>query len=243
MSEKRRNSINLDNSSVLSKDLEIIGSELRGVINIGQNCRIENSQLDGIINMQGKNRIDNSWLSGNVQMEKGSKIISGVILSGNIKIGRYSSINGPGTDIYQAINVSIGHFTSIARGVSIQDSYHDSSRMTTYLVNQNLLNRPINEDLISKGGINIGNDVWIGAQCVVLAGVNIGHGAVIAANSTVTKDIPPYAIAAGCPAKVVKYRFDKEIIQELLDSEWWNLDEDEIVKRYRAFAKKETNNI
>ena len=77
----------------------------------------------------------------------------------------------------------------------------------------------------SKGNINIENDVWIGAYSTIMSGVKIGNGAVIGASSVVTKDIPPYAIVAGNPAKIIKYRFTEEQIVSLLKIEWWNWDE------------------
>lgn len=72
--------------------------------------------------------------------------------------------------------------------------------------------------------INIGNDVWIGTHVLILGGVTIGDGAVIAAGAVVTKDVPPYAIVGGVPAKVIKYRFSKDVIEKLLNTEWWSLD-------------------
>lgn len=78
--------------------------------------------------------------------------------------------------------------------------------------------------------INIGNDVWIGDGVFVKNGITIGDGAIIGARSVVTKDIPPYAIAVGSPAKVIKYRFDKEIIDKLQKLKWWDLD-DEVIKQ------------
>ena len=70
--------------------------------------------------------------------------------------------------------------------------------------------------------INIGNDVFIGANVTVLDGVTIGDGAVIGAGAVVSKDIPPYAVAVGCPIKIVKYRFDEEVINRLVKLAWWN---------------------
>lgn len=69
----------------------------------------------------------------------------------------------------------------------------------------------------------IGNDVWIGSNAVVMAGLTIGDGAVIGAGSVVTKDVPPYAIVAGNPAKILRYRFSPEIVQKLIETHWWDL--------------------
>lgn len=70
----------------------------------------------------------------------------------------------------------------------------------------------------------IGNDVWIGAYAKIVEGVRIGDGAVIAAGAVVTKDVPPYAIVGGVPAKIIKYRFEEKQIKQLLELKWWNKD-------------------
>jgi serine acetyltransferase len=79
-----------------------------------------------------------------------------------------------------------------------------------------------------KGDIIIENDVWIGAKSTIMSGVKIRNGAIVGACSVVTKDVPPYAIVAGNPAKVVKYRFTEEQIEKLLSIEWWDWDEQKI---------------
>ena len=79
-----------------------------------------------------------------------------------------------------------------------------------------------------KGDITIENDVWIGANSTIMSGIKIGNGAIVAAGSTVTKDVPSYAIVAGNPAKVVKYRFTEEQIEKLLSIAWWDWDEQKI---------------
>lgn len=75
---------------------------------------------------------------------------------------------------------------------------------------------------VSKGGVVIGHDIWIGMDAVILSGVKIGNGAVIAARSVVNKDIPPYAIVAGNPGRLVKCRFDQATIADLQEIAWWN---------------------
>ena len=80
------------------------------------------------------------------------------------------------------------------------------------------------------GKVVIGNHVFIGVNAIILPNVTIGDNAVVAAGAVVTKDVPPYAVVAGVPAKVLRYRFDEETIKCLLQSEWWNLPDEEIEK-------------
>jgi hypothetical protein len=78
------------------------------------------------------------------------------------------------------------------------------------------------QDNPQKPGSSIGHDVWVGQDAVILRGIRIGHGAVVAAGAVVTKDVPAYAIVGGNPAKIIRYRFEKEIIDELLSLSWWD---------------------
>lgn len=116
----------------------------------------------------------------------------------------------------------IGRYSSIANNVAIGQGEHDISRTST---STKIYKKRINifEEL-TKGECIIGNDVWIGANAVIRRGVIIGDGAVIGANSFVNKDVPPYAVAGGCPAKVIKYRFSEEKINYLVNSRWWEKD-------------------
>ena len=84
----------------------------------------------------------------------------------------------------------------------------------------------------------IGNDVWIGSHSLLLGGIRIGDGAVIAAGAVVTHDVPDYAVVGGVPAKIIKYRFDRMTIQRLQDSKWWNLSIEEVKKRFTDFGVK-----
>jgi virginiamycin A acetyltransferase len=82
----------------------------------------------------------------------------------------------------------------------------------------------------NKGDLIIGNDVWIGHNATIMAGVRIGDGAIIATNSTVVKDVEPYSIVGGNPAKEIRKRFDEQTISKLLDMQWWNWDIEKITK-------------
>ena len=85
-------------------------------------------------------------------------------------------------------------------------------------------------------GVEIGNDVWIGEAVFINDGVKIGTGAVVGAHSVVTKDVPPYAIVAGVPAKMIRYRFDEETIQKLLESKWWEWADEKLDRKGRNFG-------
>lgn len=79
------------------------------------------------------------------------------------------------------------------------------------------------EKIDKQFNVEIGNDVWIGENVIILSGVTIGNGAVVAAGAVVTKDVPAYSIVAGVPAKILKYRFDKETCEKLEKTQWWNI--------------------
>lgn len=135
-----------------------------------------------------------------------------------IKIGKnsYGSINVKmyGTDNE---NLIIGNYCSIASNVLfVLGGNHNYKTLTTYPFKNKILNEN-NIEAISKGPIILEDDVWIGANSLILSGVRIGKGAIVAAGSVVTKDIPPYAIVGGNPAKIIKYRFNKDIIEKIID--------------------------
>lgn len=94
-----------------------------------------------------------------------------------------------------------------------------------------------------KGDINIGNDVWIGYNATIMAGVNVGDGAIIATNSTVIKDVEPYSIVGGNPAKEIKKRFSKEVITKLLELQWWNWDIEKITRNLQNLTDSEIEKI
>lgn len=172
--------------------------------------------------------INDSIIKGNVKIEDHAKIINAHI-TGNVSIGRWTTFNGPNSDIYAFINtVNIGNFCSIARNVSIQEYDHYFDRISSYFIHQNVFGEKMKSDINSKDDIIIENDVWIGTQCVILSGAHISNGAIIGANSVVNSYIPPYALAVGSPAKVIKFRFSEAIIKRLLLIKWWDWSEEKI---------------
>ncbi len=123
--------------------------------------------------------------------------------------------------------VTIGKYCAIGSDIKIISSNHDikkanlQSKFATDFFNQSI-------DVL-KGETKIGNNVWIGDSVIILPGVQIGDGAVIGAGSIVTKNIPPFAVAVGNPAKVIKFRFSQKIIKKLLKISWWNWPNDKIL--------------
>jgi acetyltransferase-like isoleucine patch superfamily enzyme len=194
------------------------------------------------VSINKKSRVYGSRLDGNITIGEGC-MVARCELYGEIEVGRYTSINGPNTDIVaDGGKVSIGQFCSIARNVSMQVSNHNISRATTYPIFKNVFKEKNEGEFTTKGNISIGNDVWIGAHALILSGSKISDGVVVAANSVVTGEIPPYAIVAGSPAKVIKYRFSPELIEELLEKEWWNWSIQKIKEEKKFFGKRLSSN-
>lgn len=131
---------------------------------------------------------------------------------------------------HDAATLRIGSYCSIAPNVKIyMGGMHRTDWVTTYPF------PAFKKDAAhiknwdpTHGDVNIGSDVWLCANCVILSGITIGHGAVVANSAIVTKDVPPYAIVGGNPAKLIRWRFDEPTRNALLASEWWNWPEEEV---------------
>lgn len=166
-------------------------------------------------------------------------------LADNISIGNFTYLNCNVLDIIIESNVTIGNFCSIAPGVLIGLGNHYIQTVTTHpiLFNDYYLNSfksgNINQQLEGLADQNqetvIGSDVWIGARANIRRGIKIGNGAIIAADSVVTKDVPDYAIVAGIPARIIRYRFDKEQVEFLSQNHekcFWNWDDMFLCKNF-----------
>lgn len=160
--------------------------------------------------------------------------VSNVVLGQYTYIGSYTSV----------INTEIGAYCSIASGVKIGLFEHPTHSYVSTFPGFHMHWPPtphFKEPVCWQTNHRtfIGNDVWIGECAIVKAGVRIGNGAVVAAGAVVTKDVEPYAIVAGVPAKVLRYRFDQEQVHKIEATEWWNWEDEKVAENCKAFANLE----
>ncbi|MBQ0126568.1 MAG: CatB-related O-acetyltransferase [Bacteroidales bacterium] len=152
-------------------------------------------------------------------------------------IGEYSYC-APNVDLEHA---KVGRYCSIGKRCIIGAASHSIDHLSTspvFTQQHNRLGVSFTERDLFKTAYkttNIGNDVWIGSCAIVLSGVNVGDGAVVGAGAVVTKDVPPYAVVGGVPAKIIRYRFKEDTIASLQQMQWWNWDEKRIKENVDLF--------
>lgn len=183
--------------------------------------QIKNTKYTVLPILAQGSRMQNSDVMGRVELGK-KALLNRCEVQGDLKIGDYSIVNGPSGFFSWNGPITVGKFCSIARNVTMQDHNHNHKAVTSYFVKHHIFKERFGSDIVKKGPIVIGNDVWIGTGVVVLSGVTIGDGAVVGAGSVVNKDVPPYALVGGNPAKVIKYRFSEKRIKYLLELKWWD---------------------
>ncbi len=170
-------------------------------------------------------------------------VLSGVVLKEHARIALGASVQDSVVGEYSAIGrytkvakSEIGRFCAISWDCTINAISHSHENLTVsafpYVPYVGEFVETRNQ---TYKKVVIGNDVWIGANSVIMPGVTIGDGAVVGAGAVVTKDVPPYAIVVGVPAKVVKYRFSEDFIKQLLDIKWWELDREVIKNNIHLF--------
>lgn len=152
----------------------------------------------------------------------------------NVKfIGESSYSNGPinVNHVSSESEIFIGSYTSIGSNVKfITSGGHSLSSFSTFPF--------FPEDVIEKGGIRIGNDVWIGDNVILMGGISIGDGSIIGAGSVVTKDTEPYGIYAGVPSRLIRYRYSLDLIEKLRMMKWWDLPFEKVMKIAKVMRGK-----
>lgn len=182
--------------------------------------------------------------------DKKTVYLKNVISNPNIIVGDYTMYHDTLHDpkkfetnnvLYQYLingdKLKIGKFCSIACGTKFlfNSANHALDSLSTYpfplfFEEWNLEREKVTDAWDNRGDIVIGNDVWIGYEAVILSGVTIGDGAIIGTRAVVTKDVPPYTIVGGVPAKPIRKRFDEKVIKELLKIKWWDWTEEKIAR-------------
>ena len=198
------------------------------VLRTGRFVRAFIRRRTGIEFTGGKVRI-----SSKCKFESPCRITGAVNCKTCIEVGAFTTFDCETGDC-RIRNVKIGRYCSVAKHVDIglpqhpvnwlsvtpRQYFRDFAGWSSFTKKETAF-KPFEEE---SGMTEIGNDVWIGDRTVIMSGVKIGDGAIVAAGAVVTKDVPPYAVVGGVPARVIKYRFDEATIRRLLDLQWWKYD-------------------
>jgi hypothetical protein len=196
--------------------------------------------IGGLKNLFNPNISCLAFVSSNNHLDKKTVIYRNAKIRGS-EVGAYSYIS-PNTVIE---NAQIGRFCSISDHCRIGMGTHNTNQISTSPIFTQKVNgtkarwvdKNVNDSPFRK--VRVGNDVWIGSRAMILGGVTVGDGAVVGAGAVVTKDVPAYAIVAGVPAKVIKYRFPDRLIELLMDFKWWYYPEDVLREHISRFQKKD----
>ena len=158
-----------------------------------------------------------------------------------ITFGRLSSIAPDCIMHFPNYQITVGNYSGVARRVTflcggpIDHACMHHPTVSTFRFRSHYPNSnyPIGKD---RGPIIIGSDCLIGTEAMIFGGVTIGHGSIVGARAVITKDVPPFSIVAGNPAKIIRYRFEKNVIDQLLKIEWWNWEKEKVEQNINLLA-------
>lgn len=199
-------------------------------------CRVVNSTLGDNCSIADMTTIRDSKMGSFIEIQRGADILRSTVGSYSI-IEKYTTVH----------DAEIGKFCEISWGVSIGGDNHNYKLPSIHHFywstkfgfgedetksGPQFFNKIISEEC------TIGNDVWIGCGVTVNRKTNVGNGAILAAGTVVTKDVPPYAIVGGVPARIIKFRFDKDTIDRLQKIQWWNWPKEILKKHKNLFAEE-----
>lgn len=212
-----------------------VGSILKGEIKHSHNCQIgRGCNITNLVSGQNV-LIEDQVYIGNAMIGENVRIYNGCSLY-FVNIGRYTYISP--NSVFSHTN--IGSFCSIGRNVHCTGANHPTDFISTnpvFYSNRKQCGKSFTKHNLFDEflHIEIGNDVWIGSNVTILGGVCISNGAIVGAGSVVTKDVYPYSIVVGNPARHLKFRFDKDIISELEDLCWWQWDDIKLLQNIQKF--------
>lgn len=168
----------------------------------------------------GEYTIYNDFVNDPCDFEKNNVLYHYPVNGDKLKIGKFCSIACGSKFLFTSANHALGSLSTYTFPIFFDEWELDAKNIRSAWDN--------------KGDIVIGNDVWIGYEAVILSGVTIGDGAIIGTRAVVTKDVPPYTIVGGVPAKPIRRRFDDETVEELLRLRWWDWDKEKISRNISA---------
>lgn len=209
-------------------------SKVSSSCNVSINADILESTLEEEVVVGDYTQVLQSKLGKKVQLDRNNSILYS-------QLGRYC-YTGHNTTIR---NAKLGKFNSISWNVSIGGNTHDMNKVTThsFLVYPKWEMGGDSNWKSASEKCTLGNDIWIGAGANILRSVNIGSGAIIGAGTVVTKDVPPYAVVAGNPGRVIRMRCSDPIIEKMLELKWWDFPVDIIRSNFNIFESELTMDI